>query len=98
MKEICINTIKQGRHVIIAACDAELLGKSLEYGKIKFIVRKDFYGGSLVFIEEAMEIIKMGTIINLVGEQIVNGALKHGLVHPNVIIHIAGIPHVQIMR
>jgi len=96
--EICINTIKQGRHVIVAACDVELLGKSLVYGKIKFIVRKDFYGGSLVFLDEAMEILKLGTIINLVGEQIVNGALRHGLVHPNAIIDIAGVPHVQIMR
>ncbi len=96
--EICINTIKQGRHIIIAACDAELLGKSLVYGKIKFNVRKDFYGGSLVFLDEAMEMLKMGTIINLVGKQIVNGALRHGLVHPNAIINIAGIPHVQIIR
>lgn len=96
--EICINTIKQGRHTIIAACDAELLDKTLIFGKIKFDVRKDFYGGSRVFLDEAMEIIKMGTIINLVGEQIVNGALKHGLVHPNAIIDIAGVPHVQIMR
>ena len=98
MKGICINTIKQGRHVIVAACDAELLDKSLKYGKIKFIVRKDFYGGSLVVLEEAMEIIKIGTIINLVGEQIVNGALKHGLVHPNSVIDISGVPHVQILR
>ncbi len=98
MKEICINTIKQGRHVIVAACDAELLDKSLQYGKIKFIVRKDFYGGSRVFLEEAIEIMKIGTIINLVGKQIVNGALKQGLVHPNAVIDIAGVPHVQIMR
>ncbi len=98
MKEICINTIKQGRHVIVAACDAELLDKSLQYGKIKFIVRKDFYGGSRVFLEEAIEIMKIGTIINLVGKQIVNGALKQGLVHPNAVINIAGVPHVQIMR
>ena len=96
--KICINTIKQGRHIIIAACDAELLGKSLVYGNIKFNVRKDFYGGSLVFLDEAMEMLKLGTIINLVGEQIVNGALRHGLVHPNAIINIAGVPHVQIMR
>jgi hypothetical protein len=96
--EICINTIKQGRHTIIAACDAELLDKTLIFGKIKFDVRKDFYGGSRVFLDEAMEIIKMGTIINLVGEQIVTGAVKHGLVHPNAIIDIAGVPHVQIMR
>ncbi|MCK5403055.1 DUF424 family protein, partial [Candidatus Bathyarchaeota archaeon] len=44
------------------------------------------------------EIMKMGTIINLVGKQIVNGALKQGLVHPNAVINIAGVPHVQIMR
>jgi hypothetical protein len=96
--EICINTIKQGRHTIIAACDAELLDKSLIHGNITFTVRKEFYGGSHVVLDEAMEIIKMGTIINLIGEHIVNGAVKHGLVHPKAIIDIAGIPHVQIMR
>ena len=96
--EVYVNVIKQGRHVIVAACDAELLGKTLKYGKIEFEVRKDFYGGSLVYLEEAVELIRRGTIINLVGETVIEGALRHGLVHPNAIIDVSGVPHAQVIR
>jgi hypothetical protein len=74
--EVYVNIIKQGGHVLVAACDAELLGKTLKYGKITFEVRKEFYGGSLVYLEEAFEMIRGGTIINLVGEMVVEGALN----------------------
>ena len=96
--EISINTITYGRHILVAACDADLLGKSLQHGKVRFNVRKEFYGGSRVFLEEAIIMIKKGTIINLIGEQIVKEAIKHGLIHPSAIISISGITHVQIMR
>ena len=96
--EICVNTIKSGRHIIVAACDAELLNKSLQHGKVRFDIRKEFYGESRVLLEDAILMIKKGTIINLVGEHIVKEALKHGLIHPNAIFNISGIPHVQIMR
>lgn len=93
-----INIIRRYRQILVAACDAELLGTTLKHGKIKFEICPEFYGDSLLEVEEAIEIIKKATIANLIGSNIVERAIKEGLVHPQAILHISGIPHAQIMR
>ena len=95
---ISINVIKQGRNVLVAACDADLLGKTLKYGKINFEIRRDFYSGILVQVEEAVDLIKTGTIVNLVGHVIVERAVKEKLIHPQAILDISGVPHAQIVK
>jgi hypothetical protein len=46
------------RNILVAACDADLLGKTLKYGKVNFEIRRDFYGGELVQVEDAVDLIK----------------------------------------
>ena len=96
--EVSINIIKQGRHVLVAACDLNLLGKTLKFGKINFEVRRNFYGGSIVNVEEAVNLIKQGTSVNLVGPDIVKRVIEAGLIHPQAVLDISGIPHAQIMK
>ena len=96
--KISINVIRQGRHTLVAACDANLLGKTLKYGKINFEIRNDFYGGSLVNIEEAMNLIKSATITNLVGHNLIDTAIKEKLIHPQAILYVSGIPHAQSIK
>jgi len=96
--EVSINIIKQGRHVLVAACDLNLLGKTLKFGKINFEVRRNFYGGSIVNVEEAVNLIKQGTSVNLVGPMIVKRVIEAGLIHPQAVLDISGIPHAQIMK
>ncbi|MEA2055591.1 MAG: DUF424 family protein, partial [Candidatus Thermoplasmatota archaeon] len=38
------------------------------------------------------------TIANLVGEKTVNCAIEMGLVNPDCVIHIKGIPHAQFVK
>lgn len=95
---VYVNVIKQGSHVLVAACDAELLGKTLKHGKISFEVRRSFYGGSLMQVEDAVELIRRATTANLVGSNIVKMVVEEGLVHPQAVLLISGIPHAQIVR
>ena len=95
---ISVKVIRQGRGSLVAACDAELLGKTLKFGKITFHVRREFYEGPLVDVEEAIELIKNASNSNLVGAKIIDEALRQGLVHPQAILNIAGIPHTQIVK
>ena len=37
-------------------------------------------------------------ILNLVGKTVVDAAIEKGIVHPEAVIVISGIPHVQVMR
>jgi hypothetical protein len=96
--DISVNVIKQGRHTLVAACDLDLLGCTLKFGKINFEVHRHFYGGSVVSVEKALTLIKKGNAANLLGPVIVKCAVDEGLIHPNAIISISGIPHTQIVR
>ena len=84
--------------MLLAACDVELLGKTLKEGKIVFHVNEKFYKGTKVTVEEAVELMKQCTIVNMVGKKIVKKAIEAGLVHPEAVLLIEGIPHAQIVR
>jgi len=84
--------------VLLAVCDAELLGKVLKDGKIFFEVRRDFYDGLKMSVEEAVDLMAQSTIVNMVGRNIVGKAIERGLIHPDAVLNISGVPHAQIVR
>lgn len=96
--EVSVNIIKQGKHLLIAACDLNLLGKSLDFGKIKFDVSRSFYGGVKVSVEEAVHLMRRGTTVNMIGLTVVKKAIEEGLINPKSVINISGIPHAQIVK
>jgi hypothetical protein len=87
-----------GRRVLVAVCDVELLGQVLRDGKILFEVRKDFYNGVKMSVDEAVDLMDQSTIVNMVGRNVVEKALERGLVHPDAVLNISGVPHAQIVR
>lgn len=98
MSEVYVNVRRAGQYVVLATCDCELLGKVLKDGKIVFEIREDFYKGKKVTVEEALELCKQSTIVNMVGECIISKAVKEGLIHPEAILRIKGVPHAQIVK
>ena len=84
--------------VVLAICDVDILGKTLKQGEITFCVQEKFYKGSLVAIEEAIDLIEQSTIVNMVGQRIVKEAIARGLIHPDATVEIEGIPHAQIVK
>jgi hypothetical protein len=98
LTDVYINVRKQGSQTILATCDCDICGKTLRDGKIVFEVSEEFYKGIKVTSEEAIELCKQSTIVNMIGKCIVNQAVKAGLVHPEAILKIKGIPHAQIVK
>lgn len=96
--EAYMNLRKIGNNVLLAICDAEVLGKILREGKIVFHVKEEFYGGVKVNVEEAVAMIKNSTIVNMVGKNVVEKAIGEGYVHPEAVIIIEGVPHAQIVK
>ncbi|MGQ9624241.1 MAG: DUF424 domain-containing protein, partial [Candidatus Bathycorpusculaceae bacterium] len=92
-----INLRKIGRNVLLAICDCEILGKTLKEGKITFHVKEEFYKGTKVDVDEAVDMIENSTIVNMVGKNIVQKAIERGYVHPEAVLNIDGIPHAQIV-
>ena len=96
--EAYVNVRRMGRRVLLAVCDAELLGKVLKDGKIVFEIRRDFYDGLKMSVEEAVDLMEKSTIVNMVGRNIVGKALEKGLIHPDAVLDISGVPHAQIVK
>jgi hypothetical protein len=83
---------------IAAICDKDLLGKRIVGSGLMIHVNEEFYGGLLVPVSVAMEKAEEAAILNLVGENAVSAAIKRGLVHPDAVIRIAGVPHAQALK
>jgi hypothetical protein len=96
--KVYMNLKNVGKNVLLAMCDAEILGKTLREGKIVFHVKEDFYKGAKVNVEEALCMIENSTIVNMIGKNVVKKAIEKGYVHPEAVLNIEGVPHAQIVK
>ncbi len=91
-------TYDQGEEVLLAACDKDVLGKTLEEGDIQLDVKENFYGGQRINTDRLKRELKSCTIANLVGEKTVEAAIEIGFGSEEDIMKIEGIPHLQVVR
>ncbi len=89
--------IHKSYRTIVAVCDAELLGKRFEEGKMQIDVSDAFYGGEKKTDKEVIELLKDSATedatFNILGEKSVNAAIKAGIIDEKGIIMIQGIPY-----
>ena len=95
---ISIKIYKQGNDTLVGACDVQLIGKKFKDGKYILDVSKEFYGGTQVSINNLKKYLNSATIANLVGKETVDCAIKMGLVSPNCVLNINGVPHAQMVK
>ncbi len=89
---------KDGKNVILAICDADILGRTLKEGKIVFKITNEFYNGQKISVEQAVSMIENSTIVNLIGNSCVEKAIENGFIHPEAVLKIEGISHAQIVK
>lgn len=82
---------------ILAACDQEILGMTFRGDGIKIKVSEIFYGGEVVSEDIFIERTKSVTIMNLVGNRVVDRAIKEGLVSEENIMMIGEVKHAQVV-
>jgi len=84
----------QGKETLVAAADADLIGKTFREGKFKIEVGK-FYEGEVVSEEAFLGQLQLATIGNFVGTETVDAAMRGGYVSNGGILLIDGVPHAQ---
>jgi len=85
----------RGGEVLVAACDAELIGRTLKEGQLRLHV-SSFYDGDVVDEGTFVRQLKMATIGNLVGRATVDAAKRAGLIGNDGVLLIEGVPHAQL--
>lgn len=81
--------------ILIAACDEDICGKTLNEGELEFFVNPRFYKEKRVTEKQLIGLLKHCTAANLIGEKVVKAGIKAGIVDEQSIKKIAGIPHAQ---
>jgi hypothetical protein len=76
----------------VACCDEELLNQVFKEGNLRIEISNQFYGGTLVNIEDAIEILKNTICFNIVGDCIINKAIHCKLLSKEGVRFINGVP------
>jgi len=89
---------KTEKGLMVACCDEDCMGRIFREGRLKLAPETKFYGSAVMGLSEALVMMDGAAILNLVGKRVVDAAIANGLVHPDAVIRIAGVPHVQVMK
>lgn len=88
---------KMGHQEVVALCDEELIGKTLEEKKFQLKVSESFYKGEELSEDKIIDVLKFKSNINIVGKKSIELALKIGIISKENIIKIKGVPHAQVI-
>jgi len=91
---ISVKIYKVRKEVMVAACDAELLGNEYCTGNIQIKVG-DFYRGKLVSEGDFAEMLSEMTTGNFVGERTIRICISLGIIDKRDIIDVGGVKHAQ---
>ena len=90
--KVYIKIHNQSEIETIACCDESLLNKVFEEDNLRIEITEHFYGGNLLELEEAIDILKEAQYFNIVGENIIEKALDCKILPKEGIRKINGIP------
>lgn len=76
----------------VACCDEDLLNQVFKDGNLKIEISERFFGGDLINLEQAIEILKQASYFNIVGENIVNKAVDCNILPKEGVRSINGVP------
>jgi len=76
----------------IACCDEDLLNKIFTEGDLRLEIGSTFFGGDLLAIDKAIEILSGSPYFNIVGENITNMAIAQKLLPKEGVRKINNIP------
>ncbi len=94
---ISVKVYCEGKGIIVAACDSELLGKKFSEGELCLEIGS-FYDGKKVNENIFLEHLASATSANLVGESTINAAIKAGFISKENVIRIQGVPYCIMVR
>jgi len=93
---IKMKVYRTGKDILVAACDSHLIGQKFKEGELRLEVSA-FYDGLEVEKQEFLRQLKLATIGNFVGEEVVKITIEEGFVDKNCVIEIDGVPHAQMV-
>jgi hypothetical protein len=83
---------------MVDICDLDLIGTKLEQDGLVVNLAPEYYQQQVMEMVQAQELLKKSDIANLVGNRIVNEAIKLKLAKEVSIRRISGVPFLMIYK
>ncbi len=93
---ISVSIHKTGKGAVVAACDAELLGRAFSDGELRLKLREEFYSGERMAPEKLAELLEECFTANLVGERAVKAYCANRPSAAESVMRIGDVPHLHI--
>ncbi|AJW70165.1 DUF424 domain-containing protein [Nitrosopumilus adriaticus] len=90
--QFSVRVTEYQKNMMLNICDAELLGKKITQDELNIHISESYYGERFVEKEEARDLLKQSSIINMVGKETISLSIKLGVGSENGIKTISGIP------
>jgi hypothetical protein len=89
-----------GGMIMAAIADEDVIEKAVrdERSGVQILVPRSFYGDKLISEAEAVQLLEMADVLVLTGNNIVEKAIRLGFVHPDSVLEVKGIKHVQVFK
>jgi len=96
--QVSIKTHRAQGQVVVAMCDAELVGRKLNDGRVTITLNEGFYAGEFFDEDETgiFNLIRGASSYNIFGERAIAVAVRYNLVDRSTVRLIDGVPHAQV--
>ena len=84
--------------LLVAVCDADILGDTFANGSVSLTVNEEFYGGDPADEEAVIESLRGAEVANVVGERAVGAAVEAGIIDADTVLDVGVTQHAQLVR
>lgn len=85
-------------NLMLNICDAPLLGKNVVKDNLTLNISKSYYGEKMIEKEEAEDLLKKSSAINMVGKETISLSISLGIGSPHGVKEIDGVPFLIVFK
>ena len=85
-------------NTMLNICDVDLVGKKISENNLQVDISKNYYGKEIVEKNEAKNLLKNSSIINMVGKEIISLSMNLGIGSEKGIKKISGVPFLIVYK
>ena len=86
------------KNTMLNICDADLLGKKIIQDELIMNISESYYGERFVERDEAEDLLKNSSIINMVGKETISLSIDLGIGSENGVKIISGVPFLIVFK
>ncbi len=93
-----VRTVTYQQHLMLNICDANLVGKTLTASDLELNISRSYFAERFVEKNEAEELLKTYSIINMVGKETIALSVNLGIGSPQGVKEINGVPFLLVFK